>query len=96
MGFLVSLLVGRGLSALAAKAIIWGVIALVVGGTLLTIRQHYINEGWRKAIVAVKKQDDRAVAAADRVEEKVAKCDESSGFWDVITQDCRLQEEESK
>lgn len=96
MGFIISLLVGRGLSALAAKAIVYGVIAAVIGGALLGIRQHYVNKGWNKAIEAVKKQDDRAVAAADRVMEKTTKCDETSGFWDVITQDCRLQEEETK
>jgi hypothetical protein len=87
------MLIGRGLSALAAKAIVYGVVAALVGGALLGIRQHYVNKGWNKAIAAVKKQDDRAVAAASKVEEQTARCDSSNGFWDVITQDCRLQEE---
>ena len=96
MGFFVSLLIGRGLSALAAKAIIYGIITMLVGGTLLGIRQHYVNKGWRNAIAAVKKQDDRASDAARNVEQTTAKCDETNGFWDVITQDCRLQEEGEK
>lgn len=94
MSLLISLLVGRGLSEFAARAIIYAVIAALVGGTLLGIRQHYVNEGWRKALVAVKKQDDRAARAADQVQETAAKCDESNGFWDVVTQNCKLGEEE--
>lgn len=68
---------------------------LVVGAITgaLTIRQHYVNLGYHKAIAAVKKQDDRAVAAADKVEAKAAKCDETSGYWDVITQNCKLQDD---
>lgn len=93
MGFFVTLLVGRGLSSLAAKAIVYGVIAVLIGSTLLGIRQHYINKGWKNAIAAVKKQDDKAVGAANRVEQQTAKCDDTNGFWDVITQDCRLQED---
>lgn len=92
MAFLISLLVGRGLSSLAAKAIVYAVLATLVAGTLLGIRQHYVNLGWHKAIAAVKKQDDKAVAAADRVQEKAAKCDETNGYWDVITQNCKLEE----
>lgn len=67
------------------------IVAVIAAG--LTVRQHYVNLGWKKAITAVRKQDDRAVAAAERVEQKTAKCDASSGYWDVITQNCRLQEE---
>jgi hypothetical protein len=93
MSFIVSLLVGRGLSALAAKAIVYAVIAAIVGGALLGIRQHYVNKGWNKAIAAVKKQDDRAAATADRVDETAKKCDESSGYWDVVTQNCKLGED---
>lgn len=93
MSFIISLLVGRGLAPLAAKAIVYAVIAAIVGGALLGIRQHYVNLGWHKAISAVKKQDDRAAAAADRVIDNAKKCDESNGYWDVITQNCKLGEE---
>lgn len=64
--------------------------AIVVGA--LTIRQHYVNLGWSKAITAVKKQDDRAVAAAEKVEQKAAVCTDANGYWDVVTQGCKLEE----
>lgn len=94
MSMLIALLMGRGLSSLAAKAIIYGVIAMLVGGTLLGIRQHYVNLGWKQHKAAVEKQDNRAVEASKRVEEKTEKCSETTGFWDVITQGCKLQEED--
>lgn len=93
MGMLISLLMGRGLSSLVAKAIVYGVITMIIGGTLLTIRQHYVNLGWKQHKVAVERQDNRAVEASKRVEEKTDKCSETNGFWDVITQGCKLQEE---
>lgn len=96
MSFIVSLLIGRGLSSLAAKAIVYSLITMVIGGVLLGIRQHYVNLGWQKAITAVKKQDDRAVAAANKVEEKTDQCNATNGYWDVITQNCKLQNEEDK
>lgn len=96
MNFLITLLVGRGLSELAARLVIYVVIAVLIGGVLLGIRQHYVNEGWRKHAAAVEKQDNRAVEANRRVEEKAQKCSDENGFWDVITQGCKLQEEEEK
>jgi hypothetical protein len=68
-------------------------IALALGGAL-TIRQHYINKGYASAIAAVKKQDDRAVAAANKVEQKTAACSDANGYWDVITQNCKLEDAE--
>jgi len=79
-----------GISPLRLIIYAVAIVAVIVGG--LTIRQHYVNLGYHKAIADVKKQDDRAVAAADKVEAKAAKCDETSGYWDVITQNCRLQD----
>lgn len=96
MGFLVTLLVGRGLSALAAKAIIYAVLSMVIGGVLLGIRQHYVNKGWYAHEAAVKKQDGKAINAGKEVERRTDKCTEENGFWDVITQNCKLQEEEKK
>lgn len=96
MSFIISMLIGRGLSSLAAKAIVYGVITMLVGGTLLTIRQHYVNLGWKKAIIAVKKQDDRAAAAADVVDQKAQKCTDTNGYWDVVSQGCKLEEENAK
>ena len=65
-------------------------VAVIIAG--LTIRQHYVNLGYAKAIAAVKKQDDRAVAAAEKVEQKASVCTEKSGWWDVVTQSCKLED----
>ena len=68
-------------------------VALATGGAL-TIRQHYINIGWRNHAAAVQKQDNRAIETNKKVEETANKCSETNGFWDVVTQNCKLQEEE--
>jgi len=68
------------------------VVAVIVGA--LTIRQHYINKGYQAALVAVKKQDNIAIDAARKVEKKAAVCTETSGYWDVITQSCKLEDGE--
>jgi hypothetical protein len=81
-----------GLSKLLAEIIMIGVLVLAIIVGALTIRQHYINKGWHNALVAVKKQDDKAVAAAKKVEEKVAECSADS-YWDTITQACKTDEE---
>lgn len=93
MSLFISMLIARGLSSLAAKVVVYGALALIVVGVLLGVRQHYIDAGWNKAMVAVKKQNDRAADAADHVQQKTDKCNESNGFWDVITQNCKLGEE---
>ena len=67
-------------------------VAVIIGA--LTIRQHYINKGYASALAAVKKQDDRAVAAASKVEQKAATCSDANGYWDVITQNCKLEDAE--
>jgi hypothetical protein len=74
-------------------AIYAGCIVLVLGGAA-TIRQHYINKGYASALAAVKKQDDRAVAAANEVEQKTTVCSNTNGYWDVITQNCKLEDAE--
>lgn len=74
-------------------AIYAGCIVLALGGGL-AIRQHYINKGYASAIAAVKKQDDRAVAAAQKVERKTAACSDANGYWDVVTQNCKLEDAE--
>lgn len=69
-----------------------GCIALALGGAV-TIRQHYINKGYASAITAVKKQDDRAVAAADKVQKRADECSADS-WWDVVSQSCKLEDAE--
>lgn len=79
-----------GISALRL-GIYAALVALVLGGAAI-VRQHYINKGYDSAITAVKKQDDRAAAAADKVRRKADECAENS-WWDVISQSCKLEEE---
>lgn len=78
-----------GISVLRLAIYAGVVVAVVVAG--FTIRQHYINKGYKSAIAAVKKQDDRAVEVASKVEQKATVCTEQSGYWDVITQGCKLE-----
>lgn len=65
------------------------VVAVIVAG--FTIRQHFVNEGYKHAIAAVKKQDDRAIAAADKVQQRADECSGNS-WWDVISQSCKLED----
>lgn len=67
---------------------IYAGVAVAVIAAGVTIRQHYINLGWSKAITAVKKQDERAKAAAEQVDRKANECSENS-YWDVISASCK-------
>ena len=91
-GFITVIASALGLHPL--RLILYGAVALAAITGVLTIRQHYINKGYAGAIAAVKKQDDRAMAAAEKVERKTAVCTEANGYWDVITQDCKLEDEQ--
>ena len=62
------------------------IIAGIIGA--LTIRQHYINLGWKNAIAAVKKQDEKSAQAAKHVDERADQCGADS-YFDVITQRCK-------
>lgn len=74
------------------RLIAYAVIFVAVTGGALTIRQHYINKGWYAHKAAVEKQDDSAVAASVKVETKTAVCSDTNGYWDVITQGCKLDD----
>ena len=91
MGFLITLLAGR-VGSLAAYAIVYGILAAIVGGTLLGIRHHLIKEGWNLHAAAVEKQDNSAIAASKEVQRKTDACSDANGFWDVITQGCKTQD----
>lgn len=73
------------------RLIAYAAIAITVITGAVTIRQHYINLGYHNAIAAVKKQDDKAKSAAEKVEKKANDCSDSS-YWDVITQGCKGDE----
>jgi len=70
-----------------------GIIIAVVTA-LVVVRQHYVNVGWHAHKVAVERQDNIAISASRAVEKKTDACSDTNGFWDVITQGCKLQEEE--
>lgn len=74
------------------RLLMYGAILAVIVSGALTIRHHYVKIGYTKAIADVKKQDDRAVDAANKVEETAKACDDTNGYWDVITQNCKLGE----
>ena len=67
------------------------IVAAVVTGALV-IHHHYVSLGYHKALADVKKQDDRAVEAATKVEKKTAVCTDQNGYWDVLSQRCILEE----
>lgn len=92
--FFIANLFGISLSALAARLIAYGIVIAIVVTAALSIRQHYINKGYKSAIAAVKKQDDRAIDAANKVEQKATVCTDKNGYWDVITQGCKLEDAE--
>lgn len=76
------------------RLIVYAAIAVSVSVGAIAVRQHYINKGYASAIAAVKKQDSRAKAAAEQVETKAAVCSETNGYWDVISQGCKLESEQ--
>lgn len=83
-----------GISVFRLVAYAAAVIAVIVA--LGVVRQHYVNVGWRSHAAAVERQDNRAIATNKAVEKKADNCSENNGFWDVITQGCKLQEEGNK
>lgn len=73
---------------------VYAAVTAAIAAGAVTIRQHYINKGYKSAIEAVKKQDQQAVDAATKVEQKATACTELNGYWDVITQGCKLEDAE--
>jgi len=86
---LIANLFGISIFRLVAYAAI--VVAVTTGA--LAIRHHYVALGYSKALVEVSKQNDVTKAAADEVGAKADKCAEGiNGYWDVITQGCKLED----
>lgn len=80
-----------GISTLRLAIYAAAVVAIIAAG--LTIRHHYVSLGYHKALADVKKQDDRAVEAATKVEKKTAVCTDQNGYWDVLSQRCILEDQ---
>ncbi len=91
MPFLLPIASALGISVF--RLITYAILIASVVTALAVVRQHYVNKGWYQHKAAVEKQDNRAVEASKRVEEKTQECSNTSGFWDVITQSCKLQED---
>jgi hypothetical protein len=72
------------------RLIAYVLCAAAVVSALLVVRHHYVKLGYDEAIHKVQVQDSRAVEAAKKVQENTKHCDDSNGYWDVITQNCRL------
>ena len=93
MGALIAFLAGRiGLSEFIVRILLWTLLILAVGVALLIVRQHLINVGWNAHAAKIQKQDDRAVAASKEVERQTIICSDKNGYWDVITQNCKLED----
>lgn len=75
------------------RLIIYGALAVSVAVGAIAVRQHYINKGWYAHKAAVDKQDGNAVATSAKVEKKTAACSDTNGYWDVLTQGCKLDED---
>lgn len=74
------------------RLIIYAVCIVAVMTGAIVIRQHYVNLGWAKHKAAVEKQDNVAISASKEVERQTSKCSDDNGFWDVITQGCKLED----
>lgn len=93
MGAVIGAITGAlGISSLRLYVYLAVTVAIIIAG--LTVRQHYINVGWDKAMVRVQKQDNAAIDAAKKVEKHVAVCSDANGYWDVVTQGCKLEDAE--
>lgn len=74
------------------RLVMYASIAVAVTAGALAIRHHYVALGYQHALSDVKKQDSRAAAAAEKVETKAATCSDTNGYWDVLTQACKLED----
>ncbi len=72
------------------------VFGMLVVGTFTAVRHYYVNKGWQAHKAAVERQDNIAISASREVQKRTDKCTAENGFWDVITQDCKLMDEETK
>jgi hypothetical protein len=90
MGAIIGAVTGfLGISSLRLYIYIAVTVAVIIAG--FTIRQHFINVGWNKAMTRVEKQNDKAAAAAAKVKERADSCSENS-WWDVVSASCKTED----
>jgi hypothetical protein len=61
-------------------------LAIIVGA--IGLRAHFVNQGWDRALEAVKTQDATAKAAASTAQSKVDRCYEAGNAWSTISGTC--------
>jgi hypothetical protein len=79
------------LALIPLKYWLYGAAALAVIVGALTYRSHLIDQGWDRALEAVKTQDATAKDAASRAQSTVDGCYASGGVWSVILGKCTLE-----
>jgi len=60
-----------------------GAIAAAAGIGFVTLKAHYTNEGYQRAIDGIAADNREAVDAADKARDRVRKCSLSGGVWDA-------------
>jgi hypothetical protein len=87
------LLIAKMFGISPLRIIVYAAAVMAVVTAAVVIRHHYVSLGYTKALADVKKQDSRAVEAANAVEQKTAACTQGvNGYWDVLTQSCKLDD----
>jgi hypothetical protein len=89
MGIVTTIAAALGISPL--RLLIYAGIAVAVITAGVSIRNHYVNVGWDKALEAVKAQDTTAKVAASNAQRTVDDCYNANGTWSVITGSCTLE-----
>lgn len=84
--FIVTIAAFFGISPLRIIAYAAIIAAAIIGA--LTIRQHYINVGWQKAMHAIAAKDKAAIKDADDAERAVKDCYARGGTWDQGGMSC--------
>jgi hypothetical protein len=63
-------------------------VVMAALGAFAAYRQSLVNDGWDRALEAVKVQDGTAKEAASKAQRTVDECYDANGSWSVITGTC--------
>lgn len=84
--FILTIAAFFGISPLRIIVYFTLIVGIIVGA--LTIRQHYINIGWHKAMHAIAVKDTAAIKDADDAEKAVKACYARGGSWNQGAMSC--------
>lgn len=70
------------------KPIAGGLALLAFLSAFAVYRQSLLNDGWDRALEAVKTQDTTAKAAASKAQRTVDECYDQGGVWSTISGSC--------